>query len=338
MMWNTSLAGLWIKLTKVMDTLKYTSVHLWARSLAGRSNRLAGTSQRRSKHTACYVAYKTPAGSAPSHSPRSEQTAAEGGGGFKGRGAGQGGAWCARCARGGSRPEHALRGAVECGAVCGWWRRSSLAVGIEPGPAAPLPPFPPAVAFAPTAAAAAAAAARGRGGGRGALSTSRRAWPSARFAAEGRAGSRGGHGQRGELGRRRRARRGGGGRGWRRLRGPFAEPGAGRRGGGPEPAERGGEEADRRCHVKGAGAAQREPRRRGAASHAKARTENRPSPAFPFPLSPSPRGGARCDPGPRHRPRVLLAEGGRQRGREGGGCTSARMEPTLRCFSHSAGF
>lgn len=337
MMWNTSLAGLWIKLTKVMDTLKYTSVHLWARSLAGRSNRLAGTSQRRSKHKACYVAYKTPAGSAPSHSPRSEQTAAEGGGGFKGRGAGQGGAWCARCARGGSRPEHALRGAVECGAVCGWWRRSSLAVGIEPGPAAPLPPFPPAVAFAPTAAAAAAAA-RGRGGGRGALSTSRRAWPSARFAAEGRAGSRGGHGQRGELGRRRRARRGGGGRGWRRLRGPFAEPGAGRRGGGPEPAERGGEEADRRCHVKGAGAAQREPRRRGAASHAKARTENRPSPAFPFPLSPSPRGGARCDPGPRHRPRFLLAEGGRQRGREGGGCTSARMEPTLRCFSHSAGF
>lgn len=102
------------------------------------------------------------------------------------------------------------------------------------------------------------------------------------------AASRGGHGQRGEPGRRRRAgrlpRRGGGSRGWRRLRGPLAEPGPGRGGGGPEPAERGGEEADRRCHVKGAGAAQREPRRRGAASHAKACTENLPSPAPPFPL------------------------------------------------------
>lgn len=109
------------------------------------------------------------AGLTHSHSPRFEQTPAEGGGGFKGRGAGQGGAWCVR---GGSRPEHALRGAVECGAVRGWWRRSSLAVGSESGPAAPLPPStPPAAAFALTAAAAAVAA-RGRGGGRGALSTS----------------------------------------------------------------------------------------------------------------------------------------------------------------------
>lgn len=174
----------------------------------------------------------------------------------------------------GSRPEHALRGAAG-----GWRRRSSpaaAAAATEPGPAA-----------------AAGAAARGRGGGRGALSTRRGTALSAAGQptpipglspnwGERRRAASSGHGQRGEPGRRRRAgslpRRGGGGcRGWRRPRGPFAAPGAGRRGGGPEPAERGGEEADRRCHVKGAGAAQREPRRRGAAFHAKARTQNRPS-------------------------------------------------------------
>lgn len=198
-------------------------------------------------------------------------------------------------------------GGAERGAVGGWRRRISPAAAAaarEPGPVA--------------------AAARGCGGGRGALSAR---WGAGLRAGEPlprpvcargerrRAGSRGGggHGQRGEPGRRRRAgrlpRRGGGGRGWRRLRGPLAEPGPGRGGGGPEPAERGGEEADRRCHVKGAGAAQREPRRRGAASHAKARTENLPSPGPPFPPSPSPRGGAGGESqyglGPLHREQTL---------------------------------
>lgn len=48
-MWNTLLAGPCVQLGKVMNTLKYTSVYLLARILAGRSNRLAGT-QCRSKH------------------------------------------------------------------------------------------------------------------------------------------------------------------------------------------------------------------------------------------------------------------------------------------------
>lgn len=83
------------------------------------------------------------------------------------------------------------------------------------------------------------------------------------------------HGQRGELGRGRAPRRAGGGRrrGWRLGERP-APRNPSRHGGGPEPAERGGEETDRCCHVKGAGAAQgKRPRGRcGVAFYAQART------------------------------------------------------------------
>lgn len=88
------------------------------------------------------------------------------------------------------------------------------------------------------------------------------------------------HGQRGELGRGRAPRRAGGGgggssrrRGWRGGE-PLAHRDPGRHGSGSEPTERGGEETDRCCHVKGAGAAQRKryPGRCGAAFHAQART------------------------------------------------------------------
>lgn len=88
------------------------------------------------------------------------------------------------------------------------------------------------------------------------------------------------HGQRGELGRGRAPRRtGGGGSGSSRRRGwrggePLAHRDPGRHGSGSEPTERRGEETDRCCHVKGAGAAQRKryPGRCGAAFHAQART------------------------------------------------------------------
>lgn len=88
------------------------------------------------------------------------------------------------------------------------------------------------------------------------------------------------HGQRGEPGRGRTPRRVGGGssgssrrRGWRGGE-PLAHRDPGRHGSGSEPTERRGEETDRCCHVKGAGAAQRKryPGRCGAAFHAQART------------------------------------------------------------------
>lgn len=88
------------------------------------------------------------------------------------------------------------------------------------------------------------------------------------------------HGQWGEPGRGRTPRRAGGSSGGgRRRRGwrggePLAHGDSGRHGGGSEPAERRGKETDRRCPVKGAGAAQgrRPPCRCGAAFHAQART------------------------------------------------------------------